>query len=56
MKRAGFKVSPGKGGWIHTSVAPVNDKHSGSFSLADMVMLSALVLGVIAVARMFIAH
>jgi hypothetical protein len=56
MKRAGFKVSPGKGGWIHTSLAPVNDRHSGSFSLGDMVMLSALVLGIIAVARLFIAH
>ena len=56
MKRAGFKVSSGKGGWIHTSLAPVNDKHSGSFTLADMVMLSALITGVIAVARLFIAH
>jgi hypothetical protein len=56
MKRAGFKVLPGKGGWIHTSLAPINDRHSSAFSLADGIMLSALVLGVIAVARLFIAH
>ncbi|HZR19719.1 MAG TPA: hypothetical protein VFE51_20710 [Verrucomicrobiae bacterium] len=56
MKRADFKVLPGKGGWIHTTLAPVNDKHSSSFGLTDIVMLSALVLGVIAVARLLIAH
>lgn len=56
MKRADFKVLPGKGGWIRTTLAPINEKHSSSFGVADVVMLSALVLGVIAVARLFIAH
>jgi len=56
MKRAGFKVLPGRGGWIHTTLAPVNDKHSSSFGFTDIVMLSALIVGVIAVARLFIAH
>jgi hypothetical protein len=56
MKRAEFKVLPGKGGWIRTTIAPVNDKHSGSFGLFDVVMFSALVLTVVAVARLFIAH
>ena len=56
MKRAEFKVLPGKGGWIHTTLAPINDKHSSSFGVADIVMLGALVVGIIAVARLFIAH
>ena len=56
MKRADFKVLPGKGGWIHTTLSPVNEKHSSSFGFGDVVMLSALVLGVIMVARLFIAH
>lgn len=56
MKRADFKVLPSKGGWIRTTIAPVNDKHSASFGLTDVVMFSGLVLGVIAVARLLIAH
>jgi hypothetical protein len=56
MKRAEFKVLPGKGGWIRTTIAPINDKHSGTFGLTDVVMFSALMLAVIAAARVFIAH
>jgi hypothetical protein len=56
MKRADFKVLPDKGGWIHTTLSPINDKHSGSFGIGDVIMLSALVFGVIMVARLFIAH
>jgi hypothetical protein len=56
MKRAEFKVLPGKGGWIRTTIAPVNDKNAGAFGLTDVVMFSALVLAVITIARVFIAH
>jgi hypothetical protein len=56
MKRAEFKVMPGKGGWIRTTIAPINDKHSGSFGMVDMVMFSSLILAVIAIARVFIAN
>lgn len=56
MKRAGFKALPDKGGWIRTSIAPVNDRHSSSFGPVDVLMLGALVLGIIAVARLFLAH
>lgn len=56
MKRADFKVLPAKGGWIRTTIAPINDKHSSTFGMSDVVMLSALVLTVIAVARILIAH
>ena len=56
MKRADFKVLPGKGGWIRTTIAPVNDRHPGTLGLFDVIMFSALILTVIAVARVFIAH
>jgi hypothetical protein len=56
MKRAEFKVLPSKGGWIRTTIAPINDKHADTFGLTDVLMFSALVLAVIAVARVLIAH
>jgi hypothetical protein len=56
MKRAVFKVLPGKGGWIRTTIAPINNKHDCTFGIADVVMFTALILGLIAVARLFIAH
>ena len=56
MKRASFKVLPAKGGWIRTTIAPINERHAGTFGLTDVVMFSALVFGVIAFARIFIAH
>jgi hypothetical protein len=56
MNRAEFKVLPSKGGWIRTTIAPINDKHAGKFGLTDVIMFSALVVAVIAVARVFIAH
>lgn len=56
MKRAEFKVFPGKGGWLRTSIAPINAKHAGTFGLTDTLMLCALVLAVMALARVLIAH
>ena len=56
MKRAEFKVLPGKGGWIRTTIAPVNDKHAGSFGLVDIIMFSGLILAVAIIARALIAH
>jgi hypothetical protein len=56
MKRAQFKVSPAKDGWLRMTIAPVNERHAGTFGLTDVIMLSALVFAVIAAARLFIAH
>jgi hypothetical protein len=56
MKRAGFKVLPGKGGWLRTSIAPINAKQTGTFGLSDILMLCALVLAVMSLARMLLAH
>ena len=56
MKRAAFKVQPAKGGWIRTTIAPINDKQSLPFRTMDIVMLMALVAGVTAVARLYLAR
>jgi hypothetical protein len=56
MKRAEFKVLPDKGGWIRTTIAPINDKHSAQFGLIDVVMFSTLVIAVVSLARLLIAH
>ena len=56
MKRAGFKAHPDRAGWIRTTLCPVNDKHRDTFRIVDIVMFTALVLGVFSVARLLIAH
>lgn len=56
MKRAAFKLDPCRGGWIRTTIAPLNDKHEARFSKMDMVMLFMLVTAVVAVARLLLAH
>ncbi len=56
MKRAAFKLAPCKGGWIRTTIAPLNDKREGRFNLADGVMFFALVAAVVAIARVLIAR
>ncbi len=56
MKRAAFKLDTGKGGWIRTTLAPLNDKHEARFGAVDMVMFLGLVGMVVAVARVLIAR
>jgi len=56
MKRAAFKLQPAKGGWIRTTIAPINDKQSIPFRAMDIVMLMALVAGVAAIARLYLAR
>jgi len=56
MKRATFKVYPGKGGWIQTTIAPINDKQVVAFGVWDFVLLTALIAAIVAVARVLIAH
>ncbi len=56
MKRAEFKVLPAKGGWIRTTIAPINDRQAEAFGIGDVVMLSALVIALVALARVLIAH
>ncbi len=56
MKHAGFKVHPDRGGWLRTTLCPVNDKRESSFGFGDIVMFAALVLATVAIARVLIAH
>jgi hypothetical protein len=56
MKRAAFKVHPSKGGWIRTTIAPINDRREATLGLSDVLMFMALVVGTVAVARVLLAH
>ena len=56
MKRAAFKAHPDKAGWIRTTLCPVNDRRDATFGIIDIVMFLSLVVGVVAAARLLIAH
>ena len=56
MIKAIFKAGPKKGGFVATTLAPVNDKQDTGFRVRDGAMFAGLVLGVIAVMRYFLAH
>lgn len=56
MKRATFKLAPGKGGWIRTTIAPLNDKREARFGVMDVLMFFTLVTVVVAIARVLIAR
>jgi hypothetical protein len=55
MKRAVFRVDPARGGWIRTSIAPLNNDQEARFSFIDVTMFLALVVGGVAVARFLLA-
>src|SRR5258706_11275485 len=56
MIRAIFKAGPKKGGFIRTTLAPVNDKSDDRLWFFDVAMLLALVGGGIAIMRYLLAH
>ena len=56
MKRAIFKVLPTKGGWLRTSIVPIGDRRGASFGFVDALMFFALVVVVMAIARLLLAH
>jgi hypothetical protein len=57
MKRAGFKIQPEKGGWLRTTLWPVNHRHDVPFfRLVDILMFFALVGLTVAIARVVLAH
>jgi hypothetical protein len=55
MKRAAFNVQPAKGGWLRTTLAPINDKHE-SVGVPQLLIFLSLVLTMGAIARVLIAH
>lgn len=46
-----FKADPRKGGFIRSTIAPVNDKKEPGFGFWDVLELSAIVCGVLLVMR-----
>ncbi len=56
MKHAAFRVQPERGGWLRTTLCPINDKREAAFGLADVFMFAGLVFGIMAIARVLIAH
>ena len=56
VKKASFKLTPARGGWIRNTISPVHDKTEAKFGLIDIVVLISLVVGTVAVARVFLAH
>ena len=56
MKRGTFKLQSVRGGWIRTTLAPLNDKREAKFGVVDAVMFTAVIAFVIGVARIFLAH
>ena len=56
VKRAVFKVQPGKNGFIRTTLCPVNDRRELKLTWGDVLTLAALVIGGLALARVLLAH
>ena len=56
MKRAGFKIQPEKGGWLRTTLWPINHRHEITFRLVDVFMFFALIGLTVAIARVILAH
>jgi hypothetical protein len=56
VKKAAFKTSPSKNGFIQGTLAPVNDKREGRFGWGDIVTLIALTIGLLALARVILTH
>jgi len=56
MKQSGFKVQSERGGWIRTTLAPINDKTKSTFGAKDLVMFLGVVILVVVVARVCLAH
>jgi len=52
VKKAVFRAESGKGGFIRTMLAPVNDKREPRFSWFDLAMLLALIIGAVFLARL----
>ena len=56
MKRRSFKLQPERGGWIRTTLAPINDRTRSVFGAKDLAMFLAVVGLVVVVARVCLAH
>ena len=55
VKKAAFRVTQGKSGFIRAFLTPCNEKPA-RFGWGDVVTLVALVVGILALARIILAH
>jgi len=56
VKKAAFRVTQGKSGFIRTILTPCNEKRDAALWVGDVVTLMALVIGILALARIILAH
>jgi hypothetical protein len=56
MKQRSFKLQPDRGGWIRTTLAPINERTKNVFGAKDLAMFLAVVALVVVVARVCLAH
>jgi hypothetical protein len=56
MKQSSFKVRSERGGWIRTTLAPINEKAGTTFGTKEFFMLMGIVGLVVTVARVCLAH
>ena len=56
VKKVVFRVAQGKSGFIRTILSPCNEKRDARFGWGDVVTLMALVIGILALARIILAH
>jgi hypothetical protein len=56
VKKAVFKATPGKPGFIRAMIAPCNEKQEPRFGWGDIITLMALIIGILALARIVLAH
>jgi len=56
MKQRGLKIQSERGGWIRTTLAPINDRAGSAFGVKELAMLLAIIALVVVVARVCLAH
>ena len=56
MKKAAFRLTAGTKGFIHTTLAPIQDRIEPKFGWSELITLTALIVGGLALARVMLAH
>ena len=56
MKQRSFKLQSERGGWIRTTLLPINDRTNVVFGAKEFAMFVGIVTLVVAVARVCLAH
>jgi len=56
MKHTSFKLQSERGGWIRTTLAPINEKAAWPFGTKEFFMLMGIIGLVVVAARVCLAH